>query len=159
MIKREFLILAMIVLAALWFVFGCSIRFHCTKGVSGSAEKYGPKASGGRCPRQRNEILGSDQDGLGVNSQEMCLDGCYQLFVHNVQNPDSFRKCGNMCTTGCSSAVGWPTAEDCMTDCQKRYAPALTKAEADCKGQPISCTLNSAAWKERDQCNRSCVNK
>lgn len=38
--KKEFIILGLIVFVAIWFTFGCSIRLHCTKGVGGNTEKY-----------------------------------------------------------------------------------------------------------------------
>jgi len=129
--KKEFIILGLIVLAALWFTFGCSIRLHCNKGV---AEKYTS----------------------GTNSQEMCINGCYKMFAQDVQDPKAFHQCGMMCARGCSAKVGWPTQEECMTDCAERDAASVSKAMIRCQGQPDSCLLNSPEWKERSQCYTGC---
>lgn len=133
--KKEFIILGLIVLVAIWFTFGCSIRLHCTKGMGGNTEKYTS----------------------GTNAQEMCFNGCYKMFEQDKQDLASFHQCGMMCAKGCSASTGWPSQEDCMTDCAFRHEKSMAQAMARCQGKPDSCLLNSPEWKSRSQCYTSCV--
>lgn len=130
--KTELIVLVVVVVAALVWMLGCSVRLHC-QGVN---ERF---------------------NASGTDAQEMCINGCYQLYQQNVKNDHSFRQCGLMCAKGCSAKAEWPTPEECIADCASQYAQAVNKAMERCKGQPDSCLLNSPEWKARDACYKSCV--
>lgn len=91
--KTELIILAVLVVAALGWMLGCSIRLHC-KGVD---EKFGP------------------------NNEEECMTGCYNKYAKSIdrvmEQCAHEPGCPRLCVMNSSE---WKQRNECYRSCVKQ---------------------------------------